>query len=248
QRLLVTICHTERDPERELEYFRMLQAHRASVVIIAGSGLRNDRYRAGITARARSFQANGGRVVAIGTPTIDVDSVRVDNVASAKQLASHLVHLGHRDIGVLAGPKDVESTIERVEGLRDVIERAGGTVKVHYGAPTREAAYAGAKQLLNPRTGLTALVGTADQLAIGAISRLDHIGLSVPNDVAVAGFNDITIAADAHPPLTTIRLPLQTMGRAAMELALQPKSDREPLIRMLDTELIVRRSTAAARP
>src|SRR5699024_11031412 len=167
QRLLVTICHTERDPERELEYFRMLQAHRASVVIIAGSGLRDERYRAGIEARARAFQANGGRVVAIGTPTIDVDSVRVDNVAGARKLASHLVHLDHRDVGVLAGPKDVESTVERVEGLREVITRAGGSVQVHHGAPTRQAAYAGAQQLLRSHVGLTALVGTADQLAIG---------------------------------------------------------------------------------
>jgi|SRR5690625_166065 len=247
QRLLVTICHTERDPERELEYFRMLQAHRASVVIIAGSGLRDDRYRAGIAARARSFQANGGRVVAIGTPTIDVDSVRVDNVAGARQLASHLAHLGHRDIGVLAGPEDVESTIERVEGLRKVITRVGGSVQVHYGAPTRRAAYAGAKHLLNTDDRLTALVGTADQLAIGALNRLDEVGLTVPRDVSVAGFNDITVAADVHPPLTTVRLPLQEMGRTAMEVALKRNSQQHARTHTLKVELVVRGSTGAAR-
>ncbi|HLT84639.1 MAG TPA: LacI family DNA-binding transcriptional regulator [Phototrophicaceae bacterium] len=248
RQLLVTICHTERDPERELAYFRMLQSHRASVVIVAGSGLQDERYREGMAARARSFRANGGRVVAIGTPVIDVDRVLVDNEAGGRALAEHLVGLGHRTVGVLAGPANVGSTAERVGGLRAVVEAAGGRVRVRHGAPTRDDAYTGARELLAAHPDVTAVVGSADQLAIGAMAYLHDHGRAVPGDVSVAGFNDIAVAADLRPPLTTVRLPLREMGGAALEVALAPAPEDAPVVRSFGVELVVRGSTAPVRP
>ncbi len=247
RQLLVTICHTERDPERELEYFRLLQSHRASVVIIAGSGLHDERYREGLAARARSFQANGGRVVAIGTPVVDVDRVLVDNTAGGRALAEHLLELGHRTIGVLAGPANVGSSIERVNGLREVLEPGGGTVHVRHGAPTRDDAYAGAGELLAAHGEITAVVGSADQLAIGAMAYLRDHGREVPGDVSVAGFNDIAVTEDLQPSLTTVHLPLREMGRSALEIALAPAPDDGPVARSHGVRLVVRDSTAAAR-
>src|SRR5699024_11110361 len=161
--LLVAICQTERDIEQELAYFKMLQAHRAAVVILAGSGLDDEDYRRRVTARTNSFLATGGRVVSIGTPIADVDNVRVDNTAGAGDLAQHLVDLGHRHVGVLAGPANVGSTVERLGGLRQVIEAAGGTVNVRHGSPTRDDAYGGAGEMLADHPEVTALVGSADQ-------------------------------------------------------------------------------------
>src|SRR5699024_4473910 len=87
RRLLVAICQTQRDIEQELAYFKMLQAHRAAVVILAGSGLDDEDYRRRVAARTTSFLSTGGRVVSIGTPVADVDNVRVDNTAGAMDLA-----------------------------------------------------------------------------------------------------------------------------------------------------------------
>ncbi|GAA4430625.1 LacI family DNA-binding transcriptional regulator [Georgenia halophila] len=241
QRLLVTICNTERDVDRELEYFRMLQAHRTGAVIVAGSDLLDERYRSGMRARIDSFCSGGGRVAAIGAPSLGADRVEVANAAGGRRLAEHLVGLGHRRIGVLAAPATVASTRERVAGLREVVEAAGGVLHVRHGAPSREEGHAGTPELM--AYGVTALVGTADQMALGALARLREQGLTVPGEVSVAGFNDITAAQDAWPALTSVRLPLREMGAAALRLATSLQADAGPRVRRLGTELVVRAST-----
>ncbi|SED93319.1 LacI family DNA-binding transcriptional regulator [Ruania alba] len=238
--LLVTICNTDRDVDRELDYFRLLQAHRTGIVVIAGSGLLDARYAEGMTARVRSFEGSGGRVVAIGHPLIDVDRVLVDNVGGARQLGRHLVDLGHRDIGVLVGVAEVSSTVERLDGLRAPVEGAGGRLHLRHGGPTRDEGYQGAGELLEAHPEITALVGTADQMAIGAVSWLRDHGRRVPEEVAVAGFNDIAVSRDFD--LTSVRLPLRTMGAMALEVALSPAPD-EPVVRELGAELVVRGTT-----
>src|SRR5699024_7153936 len=215
---LVAICQTSRDVDQELAYFKMLQAHRAAVVILAGSGLDDPGYRERVAARAKSFTASGGRVVTIGTPILNVDNVRVDNTAGAIDLAEHLVDLGHREIGVLAGPANVGSTTERLDGLFQVIEGAGGVLRVRHGDPTRDDAYGGADAMLREYPEVTAVVGSADQMAIGVLAWLRDQGRRVPQDVSVAGFNDIDVARDLTPALTTVRLPLRTMGKAALTI------------------------------
>jgi len=248
RRLLVAICQTERDVEQELAYFKMLQAHRAAVVILAGSGLADQDYQERLSTRARSFLTGGGRVVSIGTPILEVDNVRVDNTSGAIDLAQHLVDLGHRDVGVLAGPASVGSTIERLAGLRQVIEGAGGVLRVRHGAPTRDDAYTGAGNLLEQHPSITALVGSADQMAMGAMAWLRDQGRVVPADLSVAGFNDIDVARDLTPALTTVRLPLRQMGEAALQIALEePDAAEQAAVRWLGTELLVRKSTGPAR-
>ncbi|UFU05008.1 LacI family DNA-binding transcriptional regulator [Ruania halotolerans] len=240
--LLVTICNTERDVDRELAYFRLLQAHRTGIVIIAGSGLQDARYIEGMTGRVRSFERSGGRVVAIGHPLIDVDRVLADNAGGAQDLGRHLTGLGHREVGVLAGVAEVNSTVERLNGLRESIDGAGGRLHLRHGAPTRDEGYLGAGELLEAHPEITALVGTADQMAIGATSWLRDHGRDVPEEIAVAGFNDIAVSRDLD--LTSVRLPLRDMGVMALEVALSPAPE-DPVVRELETELIVRGTTVA---
>ena len=242
--LLVTICNTDRDIDRELEYFRLLQAHRTGYVIIAGSGLVDEAYIAGMDARIRSFTTSGGRAVAIGHPQVPVDRVVTDNAGGARELGRHLLSLGHRQIGVLVGVANVSSTIERLDGLRAVVAEAGGALHLRHGEATRDAGYAGAGELLAAHPATTALVGTADQMAIGALSWLREHGRRVPEEVSVAGFNDIAVSRDLQ--LTSVRLPLRQMGSAALELALTPAPDQELIETMRPTELVVRATTAPA--
>jgi len=245
--LLVTICHTHRDVDRELEYFRLLQAHRTGIVIIAGSGLTDERYISAMAARTRSFEAAGGRVVAIGSPLFDVDRVLVDNRSGGRQLGAHLAELGHREVGVVAGEAAVASTLERVEGLREAIEETGGRLHVRHGSPTRDGGYEGTAELLAAHPGISAVVGSADQMAIGALAHLREAGRAVPDEVSVAGFNDIAVARDLTPPLTTVHLPLRQMGAAALEMATTVAPTPDALVRELGTQLVVRESTGPAR-
>lgn len=109
ENLLVTICSTQRNVARELEYFRMLQANRTEIVILAGSGLDDPEYKKGIAARTRSFLPSGGRVVrtrgaspgspvSLGDPGTGVSHVLTDNVLGGELLGRHLADLGHQKI------------------------------------------------------------------------------------------------------------------------------------------------------
>jgi LacI family transcriptional regulator len=245
-RLLVTICNTGRDVDRELEYFTLLHTHRTGVIIIAGSELRDERYRSGLRERVRAYLTTGGRVVAIGHPDLDVDGVLVDNEHGARELGEHLAGHGHREVGVLAGIAGLASTIDRIAGLRAALETGGATVHVRHVAATRDGGRDGAARLLAEHPGITALVGTADQMAVGAMALLHERGIAVPGEVSVAGFNDILIAQDVTPPLTTVRLPLEEVGASALRLAMEPAGSDRPRTRRLTPRLVVRASTGPA--
>lgn len=265
ENLLVTICHTERDPERELGYFRMLQSHRAHSVIVAGSGLTDEEYRQGIATRVTSFRAAGGHVVGIGTPVVEMDRVLVDNREGGRLIGRHLTDLGHRDIALISGPEALISSQERYEGMKEALDEAGARLLVHHGPPNRDEGYRAAGELLREHPELTALLGTADQMAMGALAYLRDQGRSVPEDVSVAGFNDIAVARDLSPSLTTVRLPLREMGKIALDLALgrggtrgaadadstqsaDGSADGTGMIeRHLGVELVVRQSTGPVR-
>ncbi|KGN30864.1 hypothetical protein N802_05570 [Knoellia sinensis KCTC 19936] len=244
-RVLVTICTTGRDIDRELEYFGLLQSHRVGAVIIAGSTLAEERYAAGLRKRVASYLAGGGRVVAIGQPDLGVDRVLVTNAKGATALGRHLVDLGHRRVGILAGLRTLASTIQRIDGIRAAVEGAGGSVVVLHGAATREGGERGVRELLATNPAVTAVVGTADQMAVGAMHALSEQGISVPDEISVAGFNDIPAGLDVTPNLTTVQLPLREMGAQAARYALE--SSRTPRSRTLHTRLLVRGSTAVPR-
>ncbi|TQM02913.1 LacI family DNA-binding transcriptional regulator [Pseudonocardia kunmingensis] len=242
-RMLVTICNTGRDVDRELEYLTLLHTHRTGVVIVAGSELRDERYRDGLQERVRAFLTTGGRVVAVGHPDLGVDRVLVDNERGARELGEHLTGHGHREVGVLAGVAQLASTVDRVAGLRAAVEARGGRVHVRHGPATRDGGRDGARHLLAEHPDITALVGTADQMAVGALAHLRERAVAVPGAVSVAGFNDILIARDVTPALTTVRLPLESMGAAALQLAMEPGGAGPPRVRRFTPRLVVRGST-----
>lgn len=241
--LLVTVCSTDRNVETELAYFRMLQGHRYGLVIIAGSGLADPDYKQALTARMVAFEAAGGRTVTIGNAEAGGGRVLIDNLAGAEALADHLLELGHRIVGVAAGQENLSSTIDRVLGLRVRIENAGGRVHVIHTTPDRGGGHWAACQLTSKWPDITALVGTADQLAIGAMHGLQERGLLIPQDVAVAGFNDIPAATDVRPALTSVHLPLLDMGAAALRIGLDDGVALQTPVEFFP-QLVVRASTA----
>lgn len=178
-------------------------------------------------------------------------SVRSDNREGMRLAVDHVVGLGHRRVAYLTGPAGNILTDERRAGVEAALAAQGLSLppeRVDGGDFSLEAGHAAAVRLMAMTPRPTAVICASDQLAIGLISGLSALGLSVPQDVSVMGFDDIASAPYALPPLTTIRQDRLALGRAAADLLLERLADpaaTEGRVLTLPVELVLRRSTAA---
>lgn len=242
---MAMISQTERDPRAELARIRTLRSHRVTSIVLAGSGYVEADTEVDTAAELASFSSAGGRVAVIGRHHLPVDAVLPDNRNGAETIMRHLLGLGHRDIGVVGGPANLTTVEDRLTGLRSAAEAHGlswEAIPVVHGDFTREGGASSTARLMRRHPELTAVIALNDPMAVGALSWLLHDGRLVPGEVSVAGFDDIPVAADVYPGLTTIRLPMIGMGRQALELVLKPPAAR-PRRRRTDHELVVRAST-----
>lgn len=247
--LLVMICNTFRDPERELDYIAALRAQRVRAVVLAGSGFVDPEIEQRTARELRAFAAQGGRLALVGRHEADVDAVTPDNEGGGRLVAEELARLGHRTVGVLAGPAVLTTIEDRVRGFREGLAAAGIELPdghVRYGEFTREGGYELMDALLEQGPQVTAVFALNDTMAIGALAAAREHGVAVPTDVSVVGFDDITAARDVTPALTTVRVPMEEMGARAATLTLGPTHDQAVTV-PLDSELVVRDSTAAPR-
>jgi LacI family transcriptional regulator len=179
----------------------------------------------------------------------DIASVSAAHHSGARQLTAHLTALGHTRIGVIAGPREWLAADARLSGhsaaLADVGILADPSLVRHV-EPTTAHGYRAALALLDLNPRPTALVAFNDKAAIGALQAAADRGLSVPADLSVAGFDDLDLSRATRPQLTTVRQPLQEMGRMAVSLLIRllDRHELEALHVELATELIVRGSTA----
>ena len=179
-----------------------------------------------------------------GLPTIDSD-----NFAGAVAATNYLLGLGHRRIGFLGGRQDLESARLREAGFRKAMSDAGATVDetlVRIGGYRPETAEAPASELLRHANPPTAVFAANDLSAIATMDVARKLGIAVPDDLSVIGFDNVPESALAHPPLTTISQPLQRMGAEALRLLvdLLDGVERDTHIR-LPTELVERASCRA---
>ena len=183
----------------------------------------------------------------------DIAAVSAAHFAGARSMTAHLVALGHRRIGVIAGPHNWLAGQARLAGHASALADAGvlhPAELTRAGEPTTEFGYQAADELLARPVRPTALVCFNDKTAVGALAAAAEHGLRVPGDLSVTGFDDIDLAQATSPALSTVRQPLAEMGRMAVSL----------LVRLLDghqvdalhvelaTELIVRGSTGPPGP
>ncbi|MFE9407482.1 LacI family DNA-binding transcriptional regulator [Streptomyces sp. NPDC006704] len=250
---LSVICNTGGSPERELTYLTLLQRQRAAAVIVTGGALEDLEHQAAVGAKLARLADAGTRIVLCGRPPLPGDSVAAtlafDNRGGARLLAEHVVGLGHRRIGYVAGPPERTTTRHRLEGHTAALEAAGieaGRLVVH-GSYDRRSGYDATVELLRHEPGLTAIVAANDTVALGVCAALRDRGRSVPDDVSVAGFGDLPFSADAVPGLTTVRLPLYAAGVRAGRLALGLAPVPPGGMATVQGELMVRASTAGPR-
>jgi LacI family transcriptional regulator len=194
------------------------------------------------------------------TPIVAVDphagpsslpSVHSDNLAGAITATRHLIELGHRRIGFLAGRPDLESARKREQGYRDALAAAGIPLDpelIRVGDYDLEMSEAPARQLLSLADRPTAIFAANDLSAIQTMHVARSLGLSIPGDVSVIGFDNIPESALTAPPLTTIDQSIQEMGRRAVELLIdliEGNAERPGQV-TLPTRLVVRQSCGPA--
>lgn len=191
------------------------------------------------------------RVVVIGRHRLDFPAVVVDNTGGARQAVEHLLGLGHRRIAFLGGPDGSTTALDRLRGYREALAGAGVAFDerlVRKGDWTPESGYLAAGELLKRRRPPTAIAAANDQMAFGVVKAAKEKGLSLPDDLAVTGFDNIPLSSYFDPPLTTIQIPMHDLGAAAMQtlIGLLSGGGRERLT-VFPTQLIVRGSTVKGR-
>lgn len=239
---LVVICNTYRDPAAEARYIAELRAQRVSAVLLAGSAYVDDDARETLHRQLELTIATGARVVVMAPHGIG-RAVLPDNRGGGELAANHLAELGHRHVAIAAGPANLATIRDRRDGFLSVwrafdlpepdvtyttFDRAGGRDVVRRLADTSPEA--------------TAIFMLNDLMAIGAMRELADTGRAAGSDLSIVGFDDIPAAGDMTPGLTTIRLPMEALGRRAFEV-LGEEPDLPPEV--LSCELVVR---ATARP
>ncbi|WP_406489799.1 LacI family DNA-binding transcriptional regulator [Streptomyces phaeochromogenes] len=184
-----------------------------------------------------------------GSPALDVPTVGATNWAGGMAATEHLLRLGHRRIGFVAGPPRLLCSRARLDGYRAALDRAGIAVDASLIVPGdfyQESGFTGCNALLDLAEPPTALFAASDQMAMGAVEALRRRGLRVPEDMSVVGFDDLPEVRWSAPPLTTVRQPLAEMGKLAVRTVLRLTRGEEldsPRVE-LATELVVRSSTA----
>ncbi|MBI3991005.1 MAG: LacI family DNA-binding transcriptional regulator [Candidatus Omnitrophica bacterium] len=183
----------------------------------------------------------------------NIPSVIVDNVEGGYKATKHLLKLGHRKILFLSGPPEKPDCQARLEGYKKALKEAGLPFRkemLKIANHTPDKGYNVMKDILNQRKDITAAFAYNDYIAFGAIRAIKEMGMNIPKDFSIVGFDDILMASYVDPPLTTIRQPLKDMGKKAAELLLQRiLSSKKSVFNdvVLNPDLIIRNSTGNAK-
>lgn len=248
---LCLVCTTHGDPSRELAVVEAMREQRADAVILVGGGSLDDAYRERMTHFAHALDKAGSRLVLCGRPPLGDDVpttvVEYDNESGAYAMTSHLLSQGHRRI-VYMGAGELSTTKrDRVRGFERAHADYGVVCDPALLVPsdfTRAHGYAATKRLLAAGVEFTAIFAGTDMVAVGVLAALREAGVRVPEDVSVAGYDDIPLSADLTPALTTVHIPTEELGRTAVRLALDPT---QPQHVTLGTHIVVRDSVRPPR-
>jgi len=234
---------TERNPEDEPEYVRLLTERQVDGILFARPSTEGESkhllalIREGVPLVTTAYRVPGERLMVVD----------VDNVDGGLQATECLIQAGHRRIGMIAGPESWKSVDDRGRGFRLALERAGlesVEARVESGDWSYGGGYEAMKRLLTRSPEITAVFSQNDRMAIGAMKALRDAGRRLPDDLAVVGYDDIPAAAYVDPPLTTMRQPMRKVGEIAarrlIELVNDPTLEREEIL--LKAELVRRRS------
>ena len=241
--LSLFLCNSDNRPERELAYLQRLREQRVQGILVTP---------------VAPDHPSLDEIVQSGTPVVIVDrtrdidshcSVAVDDVTGGTIAARHLLDLGHRRLAYVGGPEVIGQVRDRLQGVRRAV--AGAAAEQPRVLWTSTSTVAEGRRAGHVLAGLpaedrpSAAVCANDLLALGLLQQCVSLGLRVPEDLAIVGYDDIDFAAAAAVPLTSVRQPRRQLGETAAELVLEEARGGEHRHRqvMFTPELVVRAST-----
>ncbi|CAN5655808.1 substrate-binding domain-containing protein [soil metagenome] len=238
----VMLCNTDEKAAKQAEYLSVLLRKRVDGIILVPARSTPE--------AVQMIQKQGVQVVVMDrqVPGATVDVVRGASMRSSYELTQYLLALGHRQIVLLAGPETVSTSHERVQGYQQAfaeVNLAAAAMTVLYGEFTVDSGYTMAQQAVAMKPRPTALFAANNFIAIGALKALRALGLHVPEDISVVGFDDLPTSLIVEPFLTVVAQPAYAMGQHATELLLQRISAPEATSYqevILPTQLIIRQS------
>lgn len=237
----VLLANSAQDPDREAEALAHLQQQRVAGVVLSPHHVDHQ--------RIDRLLALGIDVVLVDrvSPDSEVPSVSVDDVSGGHLAAAHLIAIGRRRIGFVGGPRSLAQVADRLAGAEQAVARAEGvrlidvpteSLGVNDGRLAGEAIVA-----LSPSDRPDAVFTANDLVAFGILQSFRSAGVSVPDDIAVVGYDDIEFAAWFETPLTSIRQPAWLLGHTAVDIMLRSGGDDRPDNVVFTPELITRSST-----
>jgi LacI family transcriptional regulator len=240
------LASSDEDPAREHRYLRLFEEHGVLGVLVTPAEAEID--------HLLELRRRGVQVVLLDrtSPSPEIASVAVDDVAGASMAVTHLIELGHRRIGFINGPSTIEQCVDRRAGMVRALAAAGldesAMVEVEVPFLNADGGEAGATELVSHRDRPTALFCVNDLTALGAMRTLRAHGLRIPQDIAVVGYDDVNFASMLTTPLTSVRQPTHELGRTAADLLLRAAAgDGAPPAHIeFQPELVVRASSVGA--
>ena len=233
------------EPQHQKEaYLELVRAKRIDGILLSGPRLDDEALKA--------LEADGFPTVLMGQlPGTNLCWVDIDNQKAARSAVTHLITLGHRRIACITNAgSSYTAAADRLNGYRQALEKAGILYEpdlVRYGDFDMDSGYRQMQSLLDGRLPLTAVFVASDTVALGAKAGIRERGLSIPEDIALVGFDDLPFAQYTDPPLTTVSLPVPELAKQAGEMLVRILNNEHPDCQniTLDTCLIVRESCGA---
>jgi len=243
QQLVVVLCNTDDNPEKQRSYLDVMRSQQAAGLIIVPTHPKD-------AAMLLPVQASGTPIVLVDREIegFEADTAIVDNVRGAQAAIAHLTGLGYKRIAMLSGPQDLTPGRERLQGyyagLREAnLEPVSELVKL--GTFKRDSGYELTHHLMLLPNPPDAIFASNNLMALGCLRALHERGIRIPDEVALISFDDMPWAEDMNPPLTVIAQPSYELGQQALEMLLyrmkHPKASFRKVT--LKPQLIVRKST-----
>ena len=240
----VILCNSDEATEKEQDYLSTLFERNVDGLIVSPTS--------GNHTYIKKLSRGGVPIVLVDRHIkgLEVPTVQTDNLEGSRTAVEHLIRLGHERIGIITGLKGIETSDQRLEGYLEALKQHNVPVRqslIREGEYSQTKAFQAAGELLRLGERPTALFVCNEQMTAGAILAVKERGLTIPEDLALVGYDDTVWSTFIEPPLTTVRQPSYTMGMVAfdtllMEIRGGPSGKKHKETVVLKPELIIRES------
>lgn len=242
----IIVCQSNDDYEREVLNTQALMNHRVAGILVSISQNTTD------SGHFKELMKRNIPLVFFDRACRDLNAYKIviDDRKSAYTAVEHLINCGYKRIAHFAGPQDLDICKERLQGYKEALKNYNipfDKKLVCYGGLHKPDGYSSMNKLIKEKIKVDAVFATNDAIALGAFQQVKEAGLKIPKDVAIIGFSDFEVMSLVSPPLTTVRQPSMEMGKRAAGILIDLINDKSklktPKTEILDTELIIRKST-----